>query len=63
MEVTDEWLLRWQTAGGGYNQKQLALLGVPWPPKCGWKREVLSKEIPDDVARAFQVLAGHRQEE
>ncbi|WAI85704.1 MULTISPECIES: hypothetical protein [Achromobacter] len=61
MQVTSEWLLRWQTAGGGYNQKQLALLGVSWPPKSDWQKEVLSRDIPDDVARAFQVLAGHRQ--
>lgn len=61
MRVTNEWLQRWQTASGGHNQKQLALLGVSWPPKSDWQQEVLAREIPDDVARAFQVLAGLRQ--
>ncbi|MNY34284.1 hypothetical protein D3C86_1686120 [compost metagenome] len=58
MKVTDDWLLRWQTANGGYNKKQLTLLGVPWPPQRGWKHDVLETEIPDDVALAFERASG-----
>lgn len=58
MKVTDEWLLRWQTPNGGYNRKQLTLLGVPWPPKRGWKHDVLGREISEEAARAFEVDSG-----
>lgn len=58
MKVTNCWLLRWQTPNGGYNKKQLTLLGVPWPPKRGWKHDVLEIEISDEIATAFEVASG-----
>ena len=58
MKVTNDWLLQWQTPNGGYNKKQLTLLGVPWPPKRGWKHDVLDREISEDSARAFEAESG-----
>ena len=61
MKITNEWLLRWQTSNGGYNKKQLTILGVPWPPKRGWKHDVLGADVSDDVARAFEAAAGRQE--
>lgn len=61
MKITDDWLLRWQTPNGGYNKRQLTILGVPWPPKRGWKHDVLGADVPDEVARAFEAAAGHQK--
>jgi hypothetical protein len=58
MTVTNDWLLQWQTVKGGYNKRQLALLGIVWPPTRGRKHDVLGTEIPDDVARAFEDASG-----
>ncbi|GLK95834.1 hypothetical protein GCM10008164_35740 [Achromobacter xylosoxidans] len=58
MKVTNDWLLQWQTPNGGYNKKQLMLLGVPWPPKRGWKHDMLDREISEEIARAFEVESG-----
>lgn len=30
---------------GGLNREQLAILGVSWPPKHGWERRIIGKEI------------------
>ncbi|MNY75157.1 hypothetical protein D3C86_2143590 [compost metagenome] len=63
MKVTNDWLLRWQTPSAGYNKRQLTLLGVPWPPKRGWKHDVLDTEISDEIARAFEAASGRRMVE
>jgi hypothetical protein len=39
---------------GGFTRKTLAALGVDWPPKKGWKFDLIGKEIPDEqYARAM----------
>ncbi|MNW15261.1 hypothetical protein D3C71_2137120 [compost metagenome] len=60
MTVTNDWLLQSQTVKGGYNKRQLALLGIVWPPTRGWKHDVLDTEIPDDVAREFEDASGRQ---
>jgi hypothetical protein len=61
MLVTNDWLLEWQTPTGGYNKKRLTLLGVPWPPKRGWKHDVGDAEITDEAARAFELASGRQK--
>ncbi|MNV33638.1 hypothetical protein D3C71_1250130 [compost metagenome] len=60
MTITNDWLLLWQTAKGGYNKRQLEFLGVVWPPRRGWKHDVIDTDIPDDVARAFEAASGRQ---
>lgn len=62
MLVSNDWLLQWQTVNGGYNKRQLELLGIVWPPKRGWKRDLLGLEIDDDKARAFEMASGRQNE-
>src|SRR3954454_9975275 len=30
-----------KTPAGGYNRRQLALWGIPWPPPKGWQQQLL----------------------
>lgn len=51
--VTDELLKRARSEKGGYTRAQLAAVGVKWPPKKGWPKLVLGKQITDEQASAF----------
>jgi len=31
----------YQTGNGGFSKKTLAKFGVKWPPKKGWKKELI----------------------
>lgn len=62
MLVSNDWLLQWQTVNGGYNKRQLELLGIAWPPKRGWKRDLLGLEISEEKARAFEMSSGRQNE-
>jgi len=43
--LSDERLEKAKTLKGGYNAKQLEVLGVSWPPLKGWKAEVVDAKI------------------
>lgn len=45
MRLTNESLDALKTAKGGYDKKTLALLGVGWPPKKGWRRKLVGKKL------------------
>lgn len=62
--VTDAWLCRWATVDGhgSWNAPQLALLGIKWPPKKGWKYQVIGLRLtPTEVTR-FEALSGRYEE-
>lgn len=58
MLVTNEFLEKGRSDSGGYNRKQLELLGVAWPPLKGWKKAIIGTNIGDDVAEMFISLTG-----
>ena len=35
--ITVNWIAAGESGQGGWNQDQLAIIGVPWPPRKGWK--------------------------
>lgn len=42
------------TQKGGFQMDQLAVWGVAWPPKKGWKQELIqfpTKELLDDARK------------
>ena len=45
MKVTKEVIKSLETGNGGFNKKTLSLFGVKWPPKKGWQKKILGKEI------------------
>lgn len=55
MESSDEWV----SESGGWNRKELAALGVPWPPPRGWKKELMKKR--EKILQAARKKAGMPQ--
>lgn len=55
--ITNEWLVENRTDGGGYNKKQLHVLGISWPPSVGWKTKLIGKEIDSTKAKEFETIA------
>jgi len=51
--VTDEFVVAGGTAGGGWSRDQLALLGVPWPPRAGSKVAVVGRQLSARDAGCF----------
>jgi len=40
-----------RTKNGGWTKETLQSLGVAWPPKKGWKKELIEKELREQIAR------------
>ena len=38
---------------GGYNRKQLAILGVDWPPQKGWKNALIGTLVTQKQYQDF----------
>lgn len=47
---------------GAWSKVQLALLGVAWPPKHGWKEKILGKPIDEDDLERFLSLKNKHKE-
>lgn len=41
---TEEILERLKTKKGGYKRETLKLLGIPWPPPKGWKKDLIERD-------------------
>lgn len=39
-DITPELILSLRSPYGGWTRASLARMGVPWPPKRGWRREL-----------------------
>lgn len=62
MTITNEFLIAGQSGAGGWNKRQLALLGVDWPPVKGWKHRIIGTEIPDEDAMKFLSWKGQARD-
>lgn len=62
MEITAELIAAGASEHGGLSKKQMALLGVPWPPESGWKRSIIGSTIADEDADEFIRLASCKAE-
>ncbi len=45
-----------RTPAGAWNRKQLAVLGVTWPPRHGWKQTIVGKEYTNEDLSEFMEL-------
>ncbi len=45
--------MSWQ---GGWSRLQLKLIGVPWPPYEGWRRDAERREFDESIANDFVAL-------
>ena len=53
--VTEAVLEKLKTYNGGYDRRTLEALKVGWPPKRGWRKNMIGKTVPDDL---LEVLFG-----
>lgn len=58
MHITQDLISKGGSGSGGWNKQQLDLLGVPWPPKKGWRKRVCGKHISRADAEKFLALKG-----
>jgi hypothetical protein len=54
MKLTWENIHAAATKGCGFTGAQLAVLGITWPPRKGWLRNLIGKEITDAQYEAFK---------
>lgn len=54
--VTREFVHAHKTPKGAWTKRQLALLGVPWPPQNGWMVRIAGRQISDAAAAEFAAL-------
>lgn len=53
MVVTKEFIESGASDSGGWSKAQLACLGISWPPKQGWKSQLIGVSISDESSRRF----------
>ena len=58
MKIDPEFIHSHKTPRGGWNAKQLAALGVRWPPKHGWIDRVCAREHDERAVAEFVRLSG-----
>ena len=56
MQITEEFLRKYSTTRSGqfgWNARQLSILGIQWPPRSGWIKRCIGKELTDEAAALF----------
>ena len=53
VELTDELIESGMSARGGWTKAQLAVFGVGWPPKKGWKRRLVGTFVTSEQFGEF----------
>jgi hypothetical protein len=61
--VTEKWVITHARPGGAWSAKQLAAIGVSWPPKKGWKQRVEGMEISEEQRQTFEAGAIKKQKD
>jgi len=56
MIVTKKWIESNTTPRGAWTARQLACIGVSWPPIAGWKDRVCGTKISGSAAKSFEQL-------
>ena len=53
---TKELTKKERTTNGGLTKKQLAAIGVPWPPPKGWQESKIGTMITKEQLKRFQTI-------
>ena len=56
---TKDMIEKGMSSRGGFNKKQLATIGVEWPPQKGWKHHLIGKTITKDQYEKFLYLSNN----
>lgn len=51
--LTKEFIEGNRSSSGGWNNSQLVMIGESWPPKRGWLKRAIGREISDEAAQKF----------
>lgn len=54
--LTKELIIAAKTTNGGLTKKQLAAIGVPWPPPKGWQESKIGTMITKEQLKRFQTI-------
>ena len=54
--LTKELIKAARTTNGGLTKKQLAAIGVPWPPSKGWQESKIGTMITEEQLKRFQTI-------
>lgn len=57
-KITDELIKGGMSGSGGWNKKQVELLGLKWPLTNGWKHRIIGTSITRENALKFLKLKG-----
>lgn len=63
MKLTEQIIHSAGTNGIGFNFHQLYVLGVKWPPRHGWIRDLVGKDVPQDVWNLVLSMRGRSRNE
>lgn len=61
MKISESLLEAGKSIRGGWNRKQMDILGVDWPAERGWRKKTIGKEITPEDAEKFLDLRGDVQ--
>jgi hypothetical protein len=53
--ITEDIIRRVENGEGGFSRVVLEALGVPWPPKRGWKDRIIGTSRPSEPLQALLV--------
>lgn len=53
VRLTREFIHAAKSDAGGWNRKQLKVVGIDWPPRKGWIQRLEGVEISEEQARKF----------
>lgn len=59
MILTEELIEKGISPKGGFNKKQLSILGIDWPPQKGWKSALVGQTITEEQYNHF--IAARKQ--
>lgn len=60
--ITREFIVRGRYKTSGWTKRQLAAVGVDWPPKHGWIDRIIGREISPEKAHEFLTSGKHHPE-
>jgi len=60
--LTEQNIMDGASRFGAWSKVQLALIGVSWPPKKGWKEKVIGRSIDEDDLSKFLSLKDRHKE-
>jgi len=60
IKLTEKLIRAGGTSGIAWNRRQMTLLGIGWPLKKGWMKELIGLQVPDEIYLTFLSLKKSR---